>query len=216
MLIGKPTKFAAGLQLLGDVNDLKSLHDTIHFLSGDECTPGNEIMLNLAYDVRKASYGQREKFTIQDEENIQTYYGFKIFWTFFIGAILLLRDRASYTTTGNEVQSNLYRLETILEKALTEYNFEIGSLIFYNLRFYKLVQLEYIDLLIQHISFANIQSENGIKRFKQLNEDLKLLSPFNKEHIEFKSQLEKEAKKRNCSLSALKMTFDYDKITFKW
>ena len=67
MLLAEPTKHGAGIFLYGDYRDLESLHDTIHYLSDGIPLGGefDDLVLELAYDVRKAMEDQRETVTVE-------------------------------------------------------------------------------------------------------------------------------------------------------
>ena len=81
MIFTTPTKYAAGITLWGDFNDLNSLHETIHNLV--EGTPFNDeikdMILGLAYDVRHAYQRDREEkvFGIDEYDKV-VYRGEKI------------------------------------------------------------------------------------------------------------------------------------------
>ena len=66
MLLAEPTRHGAGIFLYGDHNDLGSLHETIHYLTNGVPLAGefDELVLGLAYDVRKAKEDQRETVTV--------------------------------------------------------------------------------------------------------------------------------------------------------
>jgi hypothetical protein len=53
MILSKPTKYGAGIEIYGDYKDLKSLHQTILDLSDSPAlTDGaDEFVLGLAYEM---------------------------------------------------------------------------------------------------------------------------------------------------------------------
>jgi hypothetical protein len=67
MLIAKVTSNAGGFLLAGDSLDLNSLHESLHAVcpneEEDSANPDN-LILQLAYEVRKAKDGQRETISV--------------------------------------------------------------------------------------------------------------------------------------------------------
>ena len=65
MLQSYPTKNGTGLSIFGHSGDLNILHDTIHHFANtldDDKNPQKsqfQLLMNFAYEVRKASSGQR-------------------------------------------------------------------------------------------------------------------------------------------------------------
>ncbi len=128
MLFAEPTKKGVGLTLYGDYNDLRSLHETIHVLCGDEggCYSGqHEHALSIAYDLRKAYEGKRKSKSIGD--NGDTYLGVNLIWTHALFYSSFFRQCAGFQPTNKEHQANLYRFEYCIENALLEYDLKIGS-----------------------------------------------------------------------------------------
>ena len=55
MLRGECTPQGAGIRLSGDFYDFHRLHETIHYLVGEDYDM-QEFVLGLAYEVRKAKF----------------------------------------------------------------------------------------------------------------------------------------------------------------
>ena len=62
MLLGISTAHDAGIGIYGDHNDLKCLHETIHYLCNHPNVEEHlgEFVLGFAYEVRKSLEGGRE------------------------------------------------------------------------------------------------------------------------------------------------------------
>ena len=96
MLLAISTAHDAGIGIYGDYNDLKCLHETIHYL----CSHPNveehlgEFVLGFAYDVRKSLEGAREtKHFGTGRERVKCF-GAKSLWPFHLVQVALLRDFA--------------------------------------------------------------------------------------------------------------------------
>ena len=120
MLIGRPTKYGAGITLAGDYIDLRDLRETIHYFASDEgpLPPHHgEFVQGLAYDVRHAYQGDRRVETVDSQIANSTYFAVDIIWPIFLVQVAMLRAVASYIPTERTHQANLYRLEACVEHA---------------------------------------------------------------------------------------------------
>lgn len=77
MLIAQVTPRAGGYKLSGDYLDLRSLHRSLHEICDDESDedafPEN-LIYQLAYDVRKATDGRREKTKVESFDDRRVFY----------------------------------------------------------------------------------------------------------------------------------------------
>src|SRR5258708_3876002 len=122
MISAKPTKYGSGIEICGDYQDLENLHRTIVDLGGKVplSGEGEEFVLGLAYETRKAHEGRRDTRRMSFPGADPTiYFVFKELWPTFLMQLGLLRWAAGYQPTSKEQQSNLYRLESCTEEALT-------------------------------------------------------------------------------------------------
>ena len=221
MLISEPTKYAAGIKIYGDYLDLNSLHETIHDLvegvplGGGE-SPLGEFVLGLAYDVRHAFQGDREsrKFGHGDHDTV-TYSGFHYLWPYILPQVALLRWAASFHPTDRNQQSNLFRLEDCIQKALLAIDIVVGNVVFdwfshfsgWPDDFY----VQFIDgCALQYVSGANTKKA----RFKKLPEILYMMEPWRDQYRAFADQAESVAKEKNCSPHEL--TDGQEWPEFKW
>ena len=200
MLTGRPTKYGSGREIFGDYWDLKSLYITLHRLAGDEGAPGNILLMSLAYEVRKANANVRETEFFEFDEELLIYRGFKMFWTEFLVTVKLMRERSEIKAMviTSEMQSDIYRLEPIVESSLKTFDSKIGAQIYDWLMSCHFLKTEYIELFVERITFLNLQSKDGKPRFKQLWHDLEMLLPKNYEHKQFKKHIMAESKRLNC------------------
>ena len=68
MLVAKITPRAGGFKLSGDCLDLESLHRSLHAICDEESDEGaypENLIYQLAYDVRKAKDGMRDKTMVE-------------------------------------------------------------------------------------------------------------------------------------------------------
>ena len=116
MLYAIPTKKGTGVKLFGHSDDLKNLHETLHFLCGESEAEldRNEHALSVAYEIRKAFEGQRER---QNSESGELF-GTRLTWPHIIFYTSYFRQLAGYRSANKEHQSNLARLEYCVESAI--------------------------------------------------------------------------------------------------
>lgn len=207
MLFGEPTKKGAGLTLWGDYNDLNNLYETISKISDAVILEGSlsDFVLGLCYDIRHAYQNMREskEFGIDELDNVK-YYGVKILWPYFLIQIGLIRRASGYTTTTNEDQSNLYRLEHIAETALKQASIKNAEECIYWLKHFSGLSNDYHIQFLDEITFRFIFDDTiNKKRINRLPLILKMVSPLSKEYKDFHEQLLKIAKEKGCHPDAL-------------
>ncbi len=130
--------------------------------------------------------------------------------------VKLLRKNAEIKTTAPEIQSDIYRLESIVEKCLKTYDKTIGTQILNWLAKSDIPRTDYLDILVEHITYKNLQAKDGKPRFKQLRKQIEELLVSNPEHKEFKKLVENEAKRLKCKIKDLDLNLDYVETGFKW
>jgi|WetSurMetagenome_2_1015567.scaffolds.fasta_scaffold229818_1 hypothetical protein len=215
MLIGEATKNGTGIIILGDNFDLKSLHDTLHILAGDEETAVSNCILSFAYEVRKSFEGHRGNKKFVNEAGTNTYFSFKLFWADFIVTLNLLRERIGYFSTTREMQANLYRLEAFAESTIISYAPEISADILKYIFSIRIPYFNYLESLVGYIIQNCLVAPPGKKRFHQLSKELILLNPYSNEHKEFKNILEQEARRLGCDIDKVKYELIIDE-KYKW
>ncbi len=216
MLIGRPTKYGTGIEIFGDYLDLKSLYDSVHFLAGEEDALGYDLFMCFAYDIRKANFNQRETETFHFDNEPIVYKGVKIFWAYILITVKFMRENAGLMLTKPEIQADIYRLEAIVESCLKSYDLNIGTQIFDWLTLQNIPRTEYIELLVSHITFKNLQAKNGKPRFRKLNKGIKSLLLKHPDHKDFKKLVDAETKRLNCNIKDLGLDEDFDETGFKW
>ena len=218
MLLAESTKHGAGILLYGDYKDLDSLHETIHYLSkgvplGDEF---DDLVLGLAYDVRKAKEDQRETIFVKTEyEEELKYKGEKILWPTFLLQMVLLRWSAAYHPTNRNIQANLYRLEACTEKALLKSDYDTARKVLEWYERFGGLPSGYAD---QFIVIANKEfitySDNGKKRFKNLPNILQMLHPSSSEYEEFEYEIKTKGIEIPYPYKELKVEIEFP--DFEW
>lgn len=219
MLIGRPTEHGTGIEIFGDYWDLKSLYETVHSLAGiedEDCAPGNVLLMEFAYEIRKANDNRRETDMSDFADELIIYRGFKIFWTNLFVIVKQMRENARIIKSTPDIQSDIYRLESIVENCLKKYDTTTGEQIFEWLSLSNVPKTEYMDLLVMQITYKNLQTKDGISRFKQLRKGIEALQLKHPEHKDFKKFLEVEAKRLKCKIKDLDLNLDYEVTGFKW
>ena len=201
MLIALPTQHGAGASLFGDYRDLDNLHETIHSLV--ENSPLNEglqhTVLGFAYDIRHAYQRDRkEKSFGNDDYDTVVYRGVNVLWPILLFQMSLLRYSAAYMPTTKEQQSNLYRLESCVEKALLKYDGNTGRQCIEWLNSTPFVNQDYLSNFVPEVAYRFIEGTRGKSRFKKLPILLRQLSIMSDEYKEFEKQITEMAKKKNC------------------
>ena len=205
MFYAKPTKQGLGLELYCDYFESSSLLEIINDVAcqivNDVCKHGQyQVLMNFAYEIRKAHEGKRLKDKLPINTNFQknTYYGTRFIWTDILIMINVLRNNSAYIPTTRKHHAYLYSLESAIENALVSYN-DYGHVIS---QLFIDAQLEvsskYLLPLYQIIHILFVKEKNPYDRFKkipQLFQDL--LLPYSTQYKEMVDMIEEEAKKFN-------------------
>ncbi len=174
-----------------------------------------ETVLGLAYDVRHAYQGDREKKAIGFNKYDETkYFGVKILWPIMLFVTKVLRYSASFQPSTKEQQSNLYRLEFSLEESLNEVDRNIAAECLDFLNSPLFISKDYYSLFIQVAANRYVEGPGGKSRFKKLPGILRSLHEWSDEYKAFAAHVEALAKEQNCSPHA------FDNVAenpdFKW
>lgn len=218
MLFGEPTKKGAGLILWGDYMDLTNLYDTISHISDSSVLSGemSDYVLGLNYDIRHAFQGMRESKEFGDDQIIKAkYFGEKILWPHFVIQVGLLRWGAGFTETNSEHQSNLFRLENILERSLRVIapNIVDESLLW--LKSFHGFTKEFHIQFLDEITYRFIYDMSlGKKRVIRLPILLKMCSELSPQYRLFEEEFQKIAGEKGCHPSALIGSYEWPE--FEW
>jgi hypothetical protein len=207
MLFGKSTKKGAGITLWGDYHDLNNLYDTISKISDSIVLKGSmsDFVLGLCYDIRHAYQNMREsKGFGNDELSKVKYYGVEILWPYFIFQVGLVRWGAGFTTTDSEQQSNLYRLEYIIETTLKESSISIADESMFWLKHFTGFSNNYHIQFLNEITYRFVFDETiHKKRINRLPAVLKMTGELSKEYKVFEEYISKLANEKGCHPDAL-------------
>ena len=209
MLLAYPTKNGIGISIYGDLGDLSSLYETVHDVTStlDENNKlhkgQHQLLMNFAYEIRKAYSGQRltDKVQFIDSKQKINYYGFNVVWTDILLFIAALRKNID---TNKLNQSNIFLLEYIVENALVALDEKSAVDIKLYLQNGIKTNNEYIFLLYQsmHIEFVSDKSKKI-----RINKILKLFQRHFAEgslaYIEIINAFDKIAIEEGCSVSEL-------------
>jgi hypothetical protein len=127
MFIAKPTKKGTGVALYGRENDLISLHEVIHHLgkSADidsQCPEGTYlVMMNFAYEIRKAHSGQR-LYGLPDDQELSGLFGAQFVWTDILIFTNTLRNASARCVNSKSLLAILNDLESAVCGALEAYD----------------------------------------------------------------------------------------------
>lgn len=218
MLFGTPTNKKSGITLWGDYKDLDNLYDTVGYLSETNILKGSlsDFVLGLCYDIRHAYQGSREiEIYGHDEIDKAKYYGVKILWPYFIIQVGLIRWAAGFTPTNNEQQSNLYRLENILETALKEASAPVADECMKWLNHFSGFSNEYLSNFLEEVTYRFVFDQTiHRKRINRLSIVLNMIDEWSYEYKEFKNQLVKVANKKGYKPEELTLSREWPK--FMW
>ncbi|WP_201496049.1 DUF6904 family protein [Rubrivivax sp. A210] len=196
MLVSRPTKFGAGIMLGGDYLDLSSLHETVHALAsetGPLSAHHYEFALGLAYDLRKAREGKRDRWP-SDAETYANYSAVNILWPVFLVQLGMLRSACAYMPTDRRVQAHLYSLEACAAEALAEFDPAVGAMCMRWLANFNLLHDSFLlEFVTQQTREFLYGAGQGKARFRRLPRLLDEISPFSQAYQEFERTVAKQA-----------------------
>lgn len=220
MLQAYPTKNGTGISIFGNYGELNLLYDTIHHFASTLDENKNpqkaqfQLLMNFAYEVRKASSGQRltDKFTFGGDNIEHTLYGFQLVWTDILIFISALRFNAGYFQSDKLHQATMYSLEYIVEQAMFEYDPEGANQIkgFIGQRINICSDYAFIIYQALHIKF--VTERRGKARFRKI--PTLISGHFSESRQEYKdliASFEKSAKEQKCEVTDLEFS-DFPEI----
>ena len=208
MLIGTPTKYGAGMELMGDFWDLSNLHKTIHrIVSGSRMNQKvGDFILGLAYEIKYAYQGMREDrpmgTSVLDTVN---YKGVKLLWPWLLFQTALLRWSASFQPTTKEDQADLYRLEHCVERSLIMYEPQIARECMQWLSSFPGVPDDYLFEYATEVGYQYVfgGGKVGKSRFKKLPDALYALTILNPSYKQFEWYIAGLARQKGCRVEDL-------------
>ena len=213
MLQAYPTQKGTGVILFGDYSDLSLLYGTVHKVAStlnenDSQTKGQfQLLMNFAYEIRKAKQGAREveKFNLNGEEI--SYYGFKEVWVDILAFVCSLRSLAGYIMLDKLEQSMLYTLEYVLEKALFDYDPQGAEKAKSLLNGRLSVNQKYIFQLYQTLHKDFVSSTSGKKRFRSIYDlMISYYNPLSSKHKSIIEDFRRSASHYNCDITELEVS----------
>lgn len=218
MLIGYPTKFGTGIEIYGDYYDLRSLHEVLHTIHRDvgEASFVSDLCMGLAYEVRKANGGHRQKKKIRPDDKT-FYYGFQYSWPDILITLNVLRQSVGYLGNYHEINANLFRLEHITIEALKQYDEVTAIKLVKWITEHKILLYSGVNQILDEIRMRHYTEKNGKTRFKKLNQHIELILHYTKEHLELMQHYEERAKRLNCNIENLEIPLQmWNDVEFKW
>lgn len=215
MLQAYPTKNGTGVSIFGDYGDLNSLYTTVHQIANSlseehKYQKGqHQLLMNFAYEIRKAFSDQRLKDKIQflgDDEEL-THYGFQVVWTDILICISALRHNAGFSRSNKRDQANLYLLEHIIEAALLSFDVkganEIKEFIAQRINILN----EYIFIIYQAIHIEFVTDKPGKVRFRKIPHLLtNYFSEWLPDYKKLIASFQQSAKEQNCEIIDLEFS----------
>lgn len=205
MLSGAPTRKGTGLEICGHADDLENLYETIHYLCGgsEGALDQHEHALSVAYEIRKAFDRQRE--VRKTEYGKQ--FGTRFVWPHIIFYVSFFRQLAAHRPTNKEHQSNLTRLEFILESALVDYDPKVGAEVVALYPTVGAVTPDFFAGYVSDVTYTFLYGGGvGKMRFRRLPALVKSMAQFSSEYRDYAEMLEREAAKHGCSPHQLRDT----------
>jgi hypothetical protein len=215
MLQAYPTKSGTGVSIFGDYADLKALYVTVHHFAEtltekDKVQDAqSKILMNFAYEIRKAYSGDRltEKLQFNGESETYSYYGFQVVWTDMLIYISTLRRSAGYSQSDKMHQASMYLLEYVIEKALYDYDPEGADVIKGYIGQRIQINSEYVFLIYQAVHIKYVSETPGKNRFRQI--PIFVGASFTEWSTEYKeviSSLQKSADEQKCEITDLEFS----------
>lgn len=217
MLTSAPTAHGAGITLYGDFYDLSSAHETIHKIADQSFLEERlrEYMLGLAYDLRKAFEGQREKrkFGVGKLDKV-SYGGVAVLWPYFLTQIGMIRHFAAYTVTDHKDQSCLFLLEDCAVTSLLAMDAKVGKTCAEWLLRFPMFPNDYLLSFVTESARKFVFDSPTKKRFASLPETLRQIDWRSPEYARYEQSVTKMAKTQKCSPHALVDTREWP--GFQW
>lgn len=216
MLTGAPTKYGAGITLSGDFFDLAALRDTIgDLMYGNPHAYHQEFVQALAYDIRHAYQGDREKKQLSTSCGKVTYFSVNILWPTFLVQLALIRSAAAYLPTTKAQQAHLYLLEDCAEKALYALDAAVAEKC--SDWFNQPVSFPE-DFLINFVDYQSrvyiLCASTAKKRIRQLPDILAQINKYSAAYIDYATEAEIIAKQQGCRPQDI---YDFtEEPEFKW
>jgi hypothetical protein len=215
MLQGYPTKSGTGISIFGDFGDLNSLYSNVHEIatSLDESNirlkAQSQLLMNFAYEIRKAYSGQRltDKLTFNGDDKEMHYYVFQCVWTDILIFISALRHNAGYIQTDKLCQANLYMLEYVTEKALFDYDPQGANMIQHYIGQRINITNQYAFIIYQALHIKFVSDKAGKKRFRNIPQLIgDHFSEWRQEYKDLIQSFEISAKEQNCEITDLEFS----------
>jgi hypothetical protein len=204
--------------LAGDHTDLVDLHETIHYFGGENGPiPPNqsEFLLGLAYDVRHAYQGDRDKITMRTPNAKYTYFAVDVLWPIFLVQVAMLRTAASYLSTEKSHQANLYRLEACAENALDALDTKVSRECSRWLVEYSVFPANYLINFVPHQAYRYVFSSTTAKgRIRALPGIMREMSPYSEAYRAYEKELKVIAEKEKCRPEDLRDLSEWPE--FRW
>lgn len=222
MLHASPTKNGTGITIYGDFGELGLLYEFIHHIScsldeaGKHTKAQHQLLMNFAYEVRKAYSGMRlfKELEYSGDDKRYPNYGFQLVWTDILVFISTLRNCAGYISTNKLQQSILYQLEYAVEEAAATYDAEGAKLISDLLRHQINTSSEYAFIIYQALHIQFVSERPGKTRFRKLPRLVNdLFSPWSNDYKGLISSFRRSAIEQNCDITDLEFS-DFPEI--KW
>ncbi|PJE46013.1 MAG: hypothetical protein CUR34_11495 [Sediminibacterium sp.] len=213
MLQSYPTKNGTGISIFGNFAELNFLYDTIHhFAETLDETKNNiqkaqsNLLMNFAYEVRKASYGNRltDKFTYSGDNTEHTLYGFQLVWTDVLIFINVLRFNAGFNQSDKLQQAILYNLEYTVEASLFDYDSEGANHIKNYIGHGINITDEFAFIIYQALHIKYVTMKSGKTRFRKIPHLLDgHFSSWKEEYKNIIASFRISAKQQNCEVTDL-------------
>ena len=134
-----------------------------------------------------------------DEMSRVKYYGVNILWTNFIIEVGILRWAAGFTTTDSQQQSNLFRLEHVIEETLNEVSKNVADDCMQWLKLFRGFTKDYLIQFFDEITYRFLfDTSIHSRRINRLPAALIMTWELTDEYKSFKADLMKIAKEKNC------------------
>jgi hypothetical protein len=216
MLTSSPTKYGSGITLYGDTHDLRGLHETIHQIANERHVEERfrNFILGLAYDVRKAYEGARERKRVGLRGlNSVKYFSVNVLWPYFLPQVALIRHFAAYHPTSHRDQACLYLLEDCAITSLLACDANVGKVCSEWFLNFQMLSHDYLMQFFDHCTreFVGVAEK---KRFQRLPGILRKLTWLSPEYQAYSKEIAATAKANDCGPEELSDPREFPK--FRW
>lgn len=217
MLMAAGTPQGAGIAFYGNSHDLDCVAGTIETLCRGAWVLMQTLLvpIGIAKEFRAAAAGERDRqqFGVDEYDGV-TYHAVRILWPPVVFSVPFVRWRGLFSPISLQDQANLFRLQSIVEKALLDFDPRVGPECVHLLRMEGGVPTTYLGGYIQQTTVKYLRSGEGATRFARLPAIMRSFSSVLGEYAEYANRV--EAMAREARRDPGDIAFPAEMPVFEW